>query len=189
VPGYVPGVGREEEDLNIETLGNLGEFIGSIAVLITLVYIALQTRQTVTATKQQGNSDLLTRRHDLMRPLTNDRDFIDVFSRGCAREQMDSIDAQRFTSFGINLTAHVQDAYINYKAGLIDEDVWEAERALLLVFLSQPGFHDWWQHGRQYVTPEFSRLMEETPTPNMVLYDPETRSWSRPEGGHFGKDA
>jgi hypothetical protein len=175
--------------LDIETLGNLGEFIGSIAVLITLVYIAGQTRQTVTAAKQQGNSDLLTRRQDLMRPLTNDRDFIDVFSRGCSREKLDAIDAQRFTSFGINLTAHVQDAYIQYKAGLIDEDVWEAERSILLVCLSQPGFRDWWEHGQQYVTPEFSRLMEEAPTPNMVLYDPETRSWSRPEGGRFGKDA
>jgi hypothetical protein len=87
----------------------------------------VQTRQTVTAAKQQSNSDLLTRRQDLMMPLTNDRDFIDVFSRGCSREKLDSVDAQRFTSFGINLAAHVQDAYIQYKAGLIDEDVWEAE--------------------------------------------------------------
>jgi hypothetical protein len=184
----VPGVLREEKDLDIETLGNLGEFIGSIVMIITLVYIALQTRQTVTAAKQRSNSDLLTRRQILMMPLTNDRDFIDLFSRGCSREQLDSIDAQRFTSWGIDLAAHVQDAYIQYKAGLIDEDVWEAERAILLVCLGQPGFLDWWEHGRQYVTPEFSRVMDESPKPNMVLYDPETRSWSRPEGGRFGKD-
>ena len=29
--------------MDIESLGNLGEFIGSIAVLITLVYLAVQT--------------------------------------------------------------------------------------------------------------------------------------------------
>ena len=36
---------RRVLDVNLETFGNLGEFIGSIAVLITLVYIAIQTRQ------------------------------------------------------------------------------------------------------------------------------------------------
>ena len=77
--------------MDIETLGNLGEFIGSIAVLITLIYLAVQTRQTVTAAKQRSNSDLLTRRQDLMMLLTNDRDFIEVFSKGCSRQKMNSV--------------------------------------------------------------------------------------------------
>ncbi len=174
--------------MDIETLGNLGEFIGSIAVLITLVYIAVQTRQTVTAARQQSNSDLLARRHHLMLLLT-DRDFVEVFSKGCTRQKMDSVDAQRFTSFAMNLSAHVQDAYIQFQAGLIDKEVWEAEQAMLSVCLSQPGFLDWWEHGKQYVTPEFIRLMETCTKSNMVLYDPETQSWSRPEGGIFAQDA
>ena len=95
---------------------------------------------------------------------------------------------QRFTSFGMNLSAHVQDAYLQYQAGLIDRDVWEAERAILGVCLTQPGFLDWWEHGRQYVTPEFSGAMEALPKPNMVLYDPERRAWGRPDGGRFAKD-
>ena len=40
---------------------------------------------------------------------------------------VDSVDAQRFTSFGMNLASHVQDAYIQFRAGLIDKSVWEAE--------------------------------------------------------------
>ncbi len=175
--------------MDIETLGNLGEFIGSIAVLVTLVYLAVQTRQTVRAAKQQSSSDLLTRRQDLMMLLTNDRNFIEVFSKGCSRQKMDSVDAQRFTAFGMNVSAHVQDAYIQFRAGLIDKEVWEAEQAILAVCLSQPGFLDWWEHGQQYVTPEFIRLMETCTKQNLVLYDPETQSWSRPEGGGFAQDA
>ena len=146
--------------MSIETLGNLGEFIGSIAVLITLIYLAIQTCQTVKAAKQRSNSDLLTRRQELMMLLTNDPDFIEVFSRGCSREKLDVVDAQRFPSFGMNLSAHVQDAYLQYQAGLIDRDVWEAEQAILGVCLTQPGFLDWWEHGRQYVTPDFARMMD-----------------------------
>ena len=33
--------------MNIVEIGAIGEFVGAIAVLITLVYLALQTRQSV----------------------------------------------------------------------------------------------------------------------------------------------
>ena len=32
-------------DLNLEALGNLGDFVGGIAVVVTLIYLALQVRQ------------------------------------------------------------------------------------------------------------------------------------------------
>jgi len=117
--------------MDIQTLGNLGEFIGSIAVLVTLGYLAIQTRQTVTIAKQTSLSDILERRQELMNQLM-DRDFIEVWGKGCARLQLDALDAQRFTSFAISFLSHVQDVYIQYKAGLIDEKVWEAERRLMV---------------------------------------------------------
>ena len=83
----------------------------------------------------------------------------------------------------------MQDAYIQFQAGLIDREVWEAEQAILAVCLTQPGFLDWWVHGQEYVTPAFSRMMDECIKPKMVLYDPETQSWCRPDDGRFGQDA
>ena len=35
----------------METLGNLGDFVGGIAVVVTLIYLALQIRQNTQATK------------------------------------------------------------------------------------------------------------------------------------------
>jgi hypothetical protein len=175
--------------MNITEIGAIGEFIGAIAVLITLAYIAVQTRQSVKTTQQQSHSDLLTRRQDLMMCLLEDREFIDVWSKGCSQQQLDGIDAQRFTSFAMILSSHVQDVYIQYKAGLIDEKVWEAERHLLTVHFTQPGFVDWWEHGKQYVTTEFARHIEECDRPSIVLYDPDKQTWGRYEDGLFAQDA
>ena len=68
--------------------------------------------------------------------LTEDGDFIEVLSKGCGRQQLDSIDAQRFTSFGMSLSFHLQNACIQFKAGLIDQEVWEAEREILAACLT-----------------------------------------------------
>lgn len=106
--------------MDIQTLGNLAEVIGSLAVLVTLIYLSIQTKQTVTNARQSSHSDILTRRQELM-ILLMERDLIEVWSKGCSRQQMDSIDAQRFTSFAVSFLSHVQDTYIQFKAGLVDE--------------------------------------------------------------------
>ena len=118
-----------------------------------------------------------------------DRNFIEVWGKGCSRLQMDALDAQRFSSFAVSFLTHVQDTYIQYKAGLIDQKIWEAESTLMAVSFSQPGFLDWWEHGQQYVTEEFARVIETSGPAHLVLYDPEARTWGRPEGGKFAHDA
>ena len=174
--------------MDIQTLGNLGEFVGSLAVLITLVYLAIQTRQTVTIARQTSLSDILERRQELMGQLM-DRNFIEVWGKGCSRQHLDALDAQRFTSFAISFLSHVQDVYIQFKAGLIDDKVWEAERKLMAVSFNQPGFLDWWQHGQQFVTEEFAREIEKSPKTYFVLYDTESCTWGRPKAGKFAQDA
>ena len=44
---------RWEDDMTIQDLGALGEFLGSIVVLVTLGYLALQTRQNTLAIAAQ----------------------------------------------------------------------------------------------------------------------------------------
>ena len=174
--------------MDLQTLGNLGEFVGSLAVLVTLVYLSIQTRQAVTMARQKSLSDILGRRQVLM-GLLMDRDFIEVWGKGCTRQHLDALDAQRFTSFAISFLSHVQDVYIQFKAGLVDEKVWQAERKLMAVSFNQPGFIDWWQHGQQFVTEEFAREIEKSPETYFVLYDPQSRTWGRPETGKFAHDA
>ncbi|MEJ2258562.1 MAG: hypothetical protein P8X98_16535, partial [Woeseiaceae bacterium] len=147
----------------------------------------MQTRQTVITARQRSYSDILTRRQELML-LLMERDVIELWAKGCNREPMDSIDAQRFTSMGVCWLSHVQDTYIQYKAGLVEEEVWAAERALMSVAFNQPGFRDWWEHGQQYVSSEFAQVMEESQPAYLVLYDPNTQTWSRPKDGKFAKD-
>ena len=49
--------------MNLTQLANLGEFIGGIAVLVTLVYLALQVRQNTSALR--ASSATLSRRDEL----------------------------------------------------------------------------------------------------------------------------
>ena len=172
--------------MTISDIGSIGEFIGSIAILVTLVYLTIQTRHSVKASKQKSHSDILSRRQDLLRLLTEDREFIELWGKGLGRLPLDSVDAQRFTTFALSYSTHLQDAYIQYKEGLISKDVWKAELAIFTPLPSQPGFLDWWEHGQQFLTLAFIEVVESSKATNLVLYDPETQKWSRPQDGKFG---
>lgn len=175
--------------MTIEQLGSLGEFLGFLAVLVTLGYLAIQTRQTAHAARQRSHSDILARRIDLYRVQYEDPEVLGVLSKAFAQERLDAMEAQAFTVWILSFMSHLQDTYIQFKSGLIDEDVWEAELKLGTAAFTQPGFLSWWEHGKQFLTDEFVTIIEAAQTVNLVAYDPESNSWGRPEGGLLGKDA
>jgi hypothetical protein len=176
-------------NVDVQTLGSLGEFIGSVAVLATLVYLAAQTRQSAKMAAQRTHSDIIGRRQELQLLVVRNADFHHVLTKAMGREQMDSEEAQRFTSYMMTYLAHTQDTYMQYKAGLIPIEAWEADVATISPVFTQPGFLDWWEHGQQYVTQEFAEVISNVERKALVLYDPETQSWGRPASGLFGRDA
>lgn len=42
--------------MNLETLGNLGDFFGGIAVIATLIYLAVQIRANTQATQSENRA-------------------------------------------------------------------------------------------------------------------------------------
>jgi hypothetical protein len=174
--------------MEIETLGSLGEFVGSIAVLVTLVYLSVQTRQATKAAQQRSLSDVLSRRQELQLLLANKPELDEVIGKGCSRDRLTAIEAQRFTSYFLTYLTHAQDTYTQYKAGFIPKEIWEADVATITPAFTQPGFLDWWEHGQQFLTKEFAEVISGITPTALVLYDPETQSWNTNAGGFFGKD-
>lgn len=175
--------------MDIQTLGNLGEFVGSIAVLATLVYLSIQTRQSNKVARQQSNSDILNRRQELQLLLTQDDNLNEIISKGLSQEELTSFEAQRFTSYFMTYLHHTQDAYLQYEAGLISKEFWESDLSTITPAFTQAGFRDWWESGKQYLNTDVAKVIEDSPRLNIVLYNPATRAWSTPVDGQFGKDA
>ena len=58
--------------MTIRELGSLGEFVSSVAVLITLVYLALQTRQNTRAVYAATELEMLREVNSMNRSLASD---------------------------------------------------------------------------------------------------------------------
>ena len=74
----------------LDELGNLGDFIGGVAVLVTLVYVAIQIRQNTAQLKIGGEiarTDTYARSvesfSEFRSLLISDSEMADIYLRGC----------------------------------------------------------------------------------------------------------
>ena len=135
--------------MNWDAIGAIGEIIGAIAVLITLVYLAFQVRQSNKLAKMEMHEDSISHY------LQNNGNFISnvetarVFREGLLN--LDSISpSERIQLWGMlnNIIAsfnHIREAYEN---GIYKKEVFEAWRGYVCGVLAMPGGKIYWNDGR-----------------------------------------
>ena len=128
--------------MNWEAIGAIGEIIGAIAVVVSVLYLAFQIRQNTQATQGatiQGVTDTIQRENRWS------SDLGEVFLK--AIESPDTISKVEAFQVGEWLTAAMsarQNEYLQYRRGLIDKEMWEASRGIIQTIMSIRFCRDWW---------------------------------------------
>jgi hypothetical protein len=89
-----------------QLLGNYGEFIGAIAVVITLVFVGLQVRQSARTMAQSNKlaqsatlNESLRQFSQFRRVLATDPDLNKIWIEGRVGGELSEVDRQRFFFF------------------------------------------------------------------------------------------
>jgi hypothetical protein len=132
--------------LDITTLAAWGEFIGGIAVVVSLIYLASQIRQnsklltaSVATTTGAYNTSLSTL-------IVQDPDLGRIWWDGMAdREALSEPDRRRFDPLiSIEVTGY-QHQFRLARKGVLDPDVLADMEQAVRFQVQQPGFLDWWR--------------------------------------------
>ena len=172
----------------LSDLANFAEIVSAIGVVGSLIFLAVEIRKNTTATTRQSYHSIVTRRAVLFREsMSENRESAEIFAKGLAAGDLDTIDAQRFLGGMLNWMSHFQDVYMQFRSGIVEEDVWDAERRFIAAMSGQPGFRNWWREANQYYLPDFIEEVSRVKPLNLVSYDPDTHDWSRPAGLYLDK--
>ncbi len=130
--------------MTLQDLGAIGELIGAIAVVATLVYLAMQLRlnaQMNRALIRQGLADALSQ---ATATGIDDPSFskilhkADLFLLEAETEPMNDEERSRFCRFLLHVFRVYENIYLQYQAGLYDESEWLRTRRGMLHFLTLP---------------------------------------------------
>lgn len=153
--------------MTLEDLGNIGDFLGGIGVVITLLYLAIQIRQNTRQLKadsmsaqtialENGVSDVAR----WIAEIVENRDLAELWGRGLTDvEQLDPTDRLRFDYLGIQLLQAWQTMY-RRSVQANDPELWEVTLRYIKMYFRSPGFQALWADSRSLLVSEFVTAVE-----------------------------
>jgi hypothetical protein len=147
--------------MSLDELASLGEFIGGIGVLVTLVFVAAQLRQNTRAV-QRGNAReagnaLVATMHANNTPVLSD-----IFVRG-SHDLASLSPAERVQFDNIMYTwlhGFEQEHFASRESPHFEE-LLAPKRRIIPANLSTPGGSQWWSERRSWFTDYFVGVVEE----------------------------
>ena len=149
--------------MSLEDLGNLGEFVGALAVVVSLIYLAIQIRQSTRQIEENTTAVTLARRDEMQQAFSRFRHLLtipenrDLYLQGC--EDYDALTRSERFHFGLLLQEFLfcyEAMFLARQALVYPRDAWEHGQVVLLNgVLSKPGVQTWWERNRLLFLPEF----------------------------------
>ena len=154
--------------MSLEEWGVIAEIVGAIAIVVTLIYLALQVKHSkesldanTKAIRGQAITDVTRNIHDQMQMLAQGHDMTDWFERFVSGEPLDSKGALLTDAFLSAVFMARQNEFLQWQQGLLDETVFKSLHHVTRVLLSSPNGEHWWNHeGRRAYGPEFVEFVD-----------------------------
>jgi hypothetical protein len=145
-----------------QLLGNYGEFLGAIAVVITLAILTFQVAHAREALKATSHQNYKTRKLELRRFLAS-RDVSEIFFSG----SNDPVSLDHHGRFVFHNTMAsflfwLETSYQMWRDGLIDESDWRTDLQLVREIQTSAGFKVWWPACREFFAEDFVELVDST---------------------------
>ena len=148
--------------MTLSDLASLAEVVVGIAVVVSLIYLAIQVRQnthSIRSATLQANTAMWT---SLLVDLS-DPEAIEAYAAGLSGSR--DISPMVYTRFFIlcrGIFVAFEDQYFQYRNGILDADTCRGyERSISEQFLAFTGFRIWWLQSRHVFSPKFVEHMDE----------------------------
>jgi hypothetical protein len=145
----------------LEALGNLGDLLGGIGVVITLAYLAVQVRQNTRALRTTSRQHVVDSYRTINRLLL-DPSMARTFSMGLASFPNLSFDERsRFAALMNEHALFFQAACALHESGQLDDETYNAYRDWIATVMAAPGGTAWWETARSVYERRVVQALDE----------------------------
>ena len=147
--------------LDITTLAAWGEFLGGIAVVVSLIYLASQIRQNSRLLRVSTAGVTIDTQTRLAKLLAGDSEAAQVFIWGIAdRDALSEVDRQRFDAMIFLYIDGMDQEYRLAQDGVMGPKPWEARKRRFRGVSRQPGLLNWWTQFRDLYDSGFRECVD-----------------------------
>jgi hypothetical protein len=154
--------------MTITELGALGEFVGSIGVIATLVYLAIQIRQNTNqlhnnerALRRAENNAIMQNWSDLRRLIMSDASFAEITVRGRTDYgSLDSVERERVGAWASEVIWINYHVWQRVQESIFEPDQWDRARPNVVEVVRGPAGLAAWERMRRRFDSAFVEDVE-----------------------------
>ncbi len=135
--------------------------LAAIFVAISVVYLALQVKGTVQATRSQTYYIATAALGEIAALIASNQELARIIRIGFITPE--SLNEDEYTQFGylcVTFLRRYENVYFQYKLGLIDDDFWDGHRENLLWVFRRPGMQRIWKDRKNSFSKMFREYLE-----------------------------
>ena len=149
------------EAITLEQSAYLAEIVGVFAIVVSLVYLALQVRQNNRHTRLESVHAISTEFNTFYDMLASNGELADIFNRGIVDLQsLDATEQVRFTFVITRILRTWHEQYFQWREGAMDDEFWHTWEALLSDAVQYAGLQEIWSRRRHQYTENFQALVD-----------------------------
>ena len=132
------------ETINWDALGALGDFLGSIGVFISLVYLALQTKNTAAETRDASIHSVMELAIQF-RAESYTGDLAEIRMKSAMNEQLTPLKTLKFEGYLSALFELNELVYVQYQKEKLDPEYFEAWGRRTQAAIAVPRIQQFWK--------------------------------------------
>ena len=162
--------------MNINRLLQTGELIAAAAVVVSVIFVGLQLRQSNSAQVQSTTQAAVSDYISSLERLTENPDFACIYIKGVQDYQaLSGSERLRFSAFYMPTYYQLQEMHKLSEEGAINADTWSGFHSLLVETTQYPGMRQWFDSRRGWFSVCFQDyldgLIAENPVIETYLFD------------------
>jgi len=147
--------------MTLADLGNLGEFVGAIGVVGSLLYLATQIRQNSKLLRATAVQSAASNSAVSLSSIAQDLSTAAVLVKGLGDfRSLSGEEAAQCSALLYLVFNEIQSSYSLHCEKVIPDGLWQSKIAVAQFYLRTPGVREWWKAGRELMDRDFVRYAE-----------------------------
>ena len=146
--------------MSIQDWAAIGEMVGAIAVVVSLIYVGVQLRQNTRATRVSTSQAFIQIHGGEADPIVREPAFRDIYWRGLAGAS--NLQGSELAAFGAWTGSTIrawESFYFQWKAGAFEDPIWSGWNQQFLDLFGYPGVQEVWTIRRHHFSEEFREFV------------------------------
>ena len=148
--------------MSLNDLANIGQVVGAIAVVISLIYVALQIRQNTNAVRSATAQTVHEHFAKWYHLVAADDELAQIVAKGLRDYgSLSEKERVRFVAAFMSFLSYSQNAFLKWREGLLASPLWLGWELVIMNLVCAPGGKAFWKDRAYMFGEEFRRYIED----------------------------